>query len=159
MIFLNIIWPVFALVLLTFGVWFTMFVQRVAHMKRVPATREDLATGEAARRYFERAEMPSNNLVNLFEMPVLFYALVPLLIIGSPHPGVPAAQVYLAWAFVLLRIAHSVIHIARGPVPVRFLVYAGSCAVLLAMWIGFAIDTGTAAHRYHALLETVAAQP
>ena len=159
MIFLNIIWPVFALVLLTFGVWFTLFVQRVAHMKRVPATRDDLATGAAARRYFEPAEMPSNNLVNLFEMPVVFYALVPLLIIGSPHPGVPAAQVVLAWLFVLLRAAHSFIHIGPKKVPQRFMIYAASCAVLLAMWIGFAIDTVAAAHRYHAALETIAAQP
>ena len=156
MIYLNIIWPVFAMVLLTFGVWFTLFVQRVAHMKRNPPAPEDLATGEASRRYFEPAEMPSNNLVNLFEMPVLFYALVPLLVIAQQATRV---QVVLAWLFVLLRLAHSIIHIGRGRVPVRFLVYLGSCAVLLAMWIGFGIDMVAAAHRYSQVMQQVGPQP
>ena len=155
-IYFNIIWPVFAMVLLTFGVWFTLFVQRVAHMKRNPATPEDFATGAAAKRYFEPAEMPSNNLVNLFEMPVLFYALVPLLVIAQQATAV---QVVLAWLFVLLRLAHSIIHIGRGKVPVRFLVYLASCAVLLAMWIGFGIDMVAAAHNYSEAMRQVGAQP
>ena len=147
MILLNIIWPVFAMVLLTFGVWFTLFVQRVAHMRRTPARPEDLATGDAARRYFEPAEAPSNNLINLFEMPVLFYALVPLLVIAAQAT---LAQVVLAWLFVLLRVAHSIIHIGRGRVPVRFMVYLASCAVLLAMWIGFGVDMIVAASHVRA---------
>ena len=154
MILLNIIWPVFAMVVLTFGVWFTLFVQRVAHMKRVPATADDLATGDATRRYFEPVEAASNNLTNLFEMPVLFYALVPLLVFAG---AATAAQVVLAWAFVLCRSAHSIIHIGRRRVPVRFMAYLASCAVLAAMWIGFAIDTAAAASRYSQAQPSLAA--
>lgn len=156
MVILNIIWPVFAMVALTFAVWFTLFVQRVAHMKRVPARPEDLASGDASRRYFEPVEMSANNLANLFEMPVLFYALVPLLVIAGQAT---AAQVVLAWLFVLARVAHSVIHIARARVPVRFMAYLASCAVLAAMWIGFGIDMVGAAHRYHVATQAIAAQP
>jgi hypothetical protein len=61
-------------------------------------------------------------------------------------------QVLLAWAFVVLRAAHSVIHIGRNKVTVRFFVYLAACAVLSAMWIGFAVDMVPAAGSYHAAM-------
>lgn len=132
-----ILWPTFALVALIFGVWSTLFVKRMAHVRRNPPKRVDLATGEAAKRYFQPVEMPANNLANLFEMPVLFFALVPLLLI-TRHAG--HAEVALAWIYVALRAVHSLIHVGPNDVRKRFPVYLASCAVLLAMWLGFAID-------------------
>lgn len=134
----DILWPTFALVALTYGVWFFLYVQRFAHMRRQPPTREDFATGSAALRYFEPVEMPANNLRNLFEMPVLYFALVPLLLV-TDRAG--AAQVALAWAYVALRALHSYVQIVVRKVPVRFIVYVLSCAVLLAMWIGLLVET------------------
>ena len=156
MIYLNIIWPVFAMVLLTFAVWFTLFVQRFTHMKRNPPTAADFADGDAAGRYFRPVEMPANNLANLFEMPVLFFALVPLLVFAGQAS---VAQVVLAWLYVLLRAVHSFIHIGPNKVPARFMVYLASCAVLLAMWIGFGIDMVAAATHYQAAQGMIAAQP
>jgi hypothetical protein len=155
-IILNIIWPIFAMVLLTFAVWFTLFIQRLGHIKRNPPDATDFATGEAAGRYFQPVEMPAANLANLFEMPVLFFALMPLLI--YTHQA-SAAQVVLAWLFVALRAVHSFIHIGPKKVPQRFMVYLASCAVLLAMWIGFGIDMVAAAARYHQAMGAIAAQP
>lgn len=129
-----ILWPTFAMVALIFAVWITLFVQRIGHIKRNPPGREDFATGAAAMRYFEPVEMPANNLRNLFEMPVLFFALVPLLLVAGQAGTV---QVALAWAYVALRALHSLIHIRRGAVGRRFFVYLLSCATLSAMWIGF----------------------
>jgi hypothetical protein len=97
---LGILWPTFALVALIFTVWFILFVQRIGHMRRNPPRAEDIATGEAAMRYFTPVEMPANNLRNLFEMPVLYFALVPLLLI-THHAN--HLQVLLAWIFVVLR--------------------------------------------------------
>lgn len=134
---LPILWPTFALVALIFVVWFVMYVQRFALIRRNPPTDADFATGEAARRYFQPAEMPANNFINLFEMPVLFFALVPLLLI-THHAG--HVQVILAWAFVILRALHSFVQIVVQRVPLRFLVYLASSAVLLAMWAGFFVD-------------------
>ena len=127
--------PTFALVSLIFVVWFTLFVQRLAHIRRQPPRAEDFGTGAAAMAYFEPVEMPANNLRNLFEMPVLFFALVPLLLVTG-HAGI--VQIALAWAYVALRAVHSAIHICRGPVPRRFLAHLASTVVLMAMWIGLA---------------------
>jgi hypothetical protein len=137
----DILWPSLVLVALIFAVWLTLFVQRMGHLRRNPPRPEDFATGEAALRYFEPVEMPANNLRNLFEMPVLYFALVPLLLI-TQHAS--AAQVALAWTYVALRAIHSFIHIGPKRVQPRFFAYLASCAALSAMWIGFVIDIALA---------------
>ena len=135
-----ILWPVFALVALIFSVWVQVPVKRLAHIKANPPAREDFATGAAGKRYFASVDQPADNLANLFEMPVLFFALVPLLLI-TRHAG--TVEVALAWVFVALRAVHSIIHTGGNVVRVRFMVYLASCAVLSAMWLGFALDIAT----------------
>jgi Uncharacterized protein conserved in bacteria len=139
--FAGILLPTFALVALIFVVWLTLFFQRFGHIRRNPPRGEDFATGAAAMRYFEPVEMPANNLRNLFEMPVLYFALVPLLMI-THHAN--HSQVLLAWIYVALRVLHSFIHIVVKKVQPRFMIYLASCVVLSVMWIGFAIDILTA---------------
>src|SRR3546814_7111936 len=90
-----------------YAVWLTLFFQRIRHLKNNPPKAADFATGSAALHYFEPVEMPANNLRNLFEMPVLFLALVPLLLITQMASDI---QVGMAWIFVALRIVHSIIH-------------------------------------------------
>lgn len=133
----DMLWPAIALVVWTYAVWFWMYVKRFALMRARPPSENDFATMEAARRYFAPVEMPAANLINLFEMPVLFFALLPLLLftgLGTP------AQIWLAWVYVALRVAHSIAQIVIQHVPMRFAIYVLSSAVLLAMWIGFATD-------------------
>ena len=148
----GILWPTIALVALIFIIWATLFVQRFAHMKRNPPKAEDFATGADAMAYFAPVEMPANNLRNLFEMPVLYFALIPLLLIAHQANHI---QVVLAWVYVVLRSIHSFIHIGPKKVPVRFMVYAVSCAVLLAMWIGFAVDLSTAESAYDGAMSNI----
>src|SRR3954470_18240766 len=127
-----ILWPTLVLAALIFAVWGTLIVQRYGHIRRNPPTAADLDNREAAMRYFRPVEMSGNNLANLFEMPVLYFALVPLLILMNHADGL---EVGLAWLFVLFRALHSYCHIARKTVTSRFIVYLASCAALLAMWI------------------------
>lgn len=133
-----IVWPTFALVALIFVVWFVMFTQRLAHMRRNPPRPRDLADSESAGRYFQPVEMASNNLRNLFEMPVLYFVVVLLMLVlhQADYP-----QVVLAWAFVLARALHSVVHIGPRNVRARFGLYLLSCVLLSAMWIGLFVDT------------------
>ena len=135
-----ILWPVFALVVLIFAVWVQIPLRRLAHIKANPPKQDDLATGVASARYFAPVDRPANNLANLFEMPVLFFALVPLLLI-TRHAG--TIEVVLAWLFVALRAAHSVVHTGKNVVPIRFQLYGASCAILSVMWVGFMIDIAT----------------
>ena len=79
----------------------------------------------------------ADNFSNLLETPVLFYALVPLLLITDTATD---AQLALAWIFVLLRIAHSIIHVTYNNVFQRWLVYITSTFCIFSMWILFAIS-------------------
>lgn len=133
---LTMLGPVIGLVALTFVMTFVLLGARLRHMKATPPRREDFASGEAAARYFAAVALPADNLRNLFEMPVLFYALVPLLLITG-QGGV--AQVLLGWIYVVVRALHSHAHVTGSTIR-RFRLFLMSVAVLLAMWIGFAID-------------------
>lgn len=134
---LAILWPTLALVGLIFLVWFLLLQKRFAHVAANRPTSADFANVEAEGRYFRPVERPARNLANLFEMPVLYFALVPLLILTN---GASVVQVALAWAFVALRLAHTVIHIGNFKVKWRARVYIASGIVLFAMWLGFAFD-------------------
>ena len=124
----SILWPTFALVVLIYVVWFVMYVQRVALMKRQPPTQEDFATMDAGRRYLAPVEMPAANLINLFEMPVLFYALVLYLFVNQ---RVDFAYLFAAWVFVAFRVLHSAVHCIFNLVMLRFYLYLVSA---LAVW-------------------------
>jgi hypothetical protein len=100
--------------------------------------------------------MPANNFRNLFEMPVLYFAIVPLLMITHQANHV---QVILAWAYVVLRAVHSFIHIVVRKVQLRAPVYWLSSAVLMAMWIGFAVDIASASARYHDAMTHIGMAP
>ncbi|MDO7844410.1 MAPEG family protein [Sphingomonas immobilis] len=134
---IGILWPTFALVALIFVVFVVMFYQRGRHTRANPPRDSDFATTEAAMRYFEPVEMPANNYRNLFEMPLLYFALVPLLLITRQADHL---QIVLAWVYVILRIIHSFIHIGPKVVTWRAAAYALSALVLMAMWIVFFVD-------------------
>ncbi len=132
-----ILWPTLAMVAVMFGVWFALMRGRLHHIADHPPSRHDFASGEAVARYFQPVERPAQNLANLFEMPVLYFALVPLLIATHQANDIQTA---LAWGFVQFRALHSVVHIGPNSVRTRFRLYLIACIVLAAMWIGFAID-------------------
>ena len=132
-----ILWATFAQVALTFAVWFILQRQRFGHVAANPPGGADFAHAESVARYFRPVERPAHNLANLFEMPVLYFALVPMLLITD---NVSLWQVALAWLFVGLRALHSVLHLGANPIRLRARVYIASCAMLAAMWLGFAVD-------------------
>ncbi len=132
-----ILLPMIALVLLTAIVWVWLYLTRVGTIRRQRIPPQALATRALGAALLAEVAGPSDNLMNLFEMPVLFYILTILLYVtglaGTGHP-------VLASVYVALRYAHSVIHITYNRVLHRFLVYVASCAVLWAMWAWFTLQ-------------------
>jgi hypothetical protein len=98
---------------------------------RGQVTPGDFRYGESAKVPPE-ARLPSRNLVNLLEMPVLFYlACVIVYVIDA----VDAAAIALAWAYVATRAAHSLIHLTYNDVFHRLAAFAAGKVVLLVIWI------------------------
>ena len=85
---------------------------------------------QAATRLTDSAA--ADNFRNLFELPVLFYFALATAALTNQ---VTAVTLALAWAFVVLRVAHSVIHCTYNKVMHRFQVYLLGAAVLLLLWL------------------------
>ena len=79
------------------------------------------------------------NLINLFEFPILFYAICVVLYVTGK---VDAYFVVLAYWFVGLRVAHSLYHIFFngfiGDMPLRALLWLPSWLIVIWMWVRFA---------------------
>jgi hypothetical protein len=121
--------PFFATMLLTLVVWIYMFVRRIAFIQGNALTPAQLAVpGELARLSPASVLNPSDNLKNLFEIPVLFYAVALYLFVTGQ---VDATYVAAAWVFVVFRALHSAVHCTFNLVLLRFYLYLISA---LAVW-------------------------
>lgn len=81
-----------------------------------------------------------NNFDNQFQMPMLWYAALGLTLILGLAGTVP---VVLSWAFLLLRLVHSAIHVGRNILIQRFAAFLMSAVILCAYWLWLAIRVFT----------------
>jgi len=121
--------PFFATMLLTFVVWVYMYARRIPFIRSSGLTPGELAIpGRLAEISPAEISNPSDNLKNLFEIPVLFYALALYLYVTQQ---VDALYVAAAWIFVVFRMLHSAVHCTVNIVMLRFWLYFASTA---AVW-------------------------
>ena len=118
--------PVFVQVGLTFFLLFWMGSVRLRALKGREVRVGDIALRQPA--WPERPTQISNAYDSQFQLPVLFYALVPLALLF----------VVLSWIFVGTRLAHAAIHTTSNNVQQRFMAFLAGAIVLLIMWIVFA---------------------
>ena len=105
----HILQPMLAMMVLTALVWFT-------------------TPDKGAALLPESVSYPAHNFRNLFELPVLFYALcLYLFVTGTAE----RADLIAAWLFVGFRAVHSLVHSTVNVVVARFLAYL---AATLALW-------------------------
>jgi hypothetical protein len=131
-----IFWPMVAQVALVAAVWVRMFVVRLGEMGEKRLEPQSIRNSVLGAGAFERVEA-SDNFKNLFEVPVLFYAVCLALALTD---AVTALQLALAWVFVAARIAHSAIHLTYNQVMHRFYAYALGTVTVFAMWALFAVS-------------------
>jgi hypothetical protein len=78
----------------------------------------------------EKAQWPAHNYIHLMEQPTIFYAAAFLLAFVGWGNGLNAA---IAWAYVILRIVHSLIQATSNIIRYRFAVFALSTLCLVAL--------------------------
>ena len=125
-----ILLPVFLMVFVTLVVWVRLYVVRIAEMKAKRINPQKVASSAQAAALLSNTQA-ADNFRNLFEVPVLFY-LCCVLVFSAQLDSI--ALLTLAWAYVILRALHSIIHCTYNKVIHRFYVYALSTVVLFAMW-------------------------
>ncbi|MCL6751336.1 MAPEG family protein [Nostoc sp. CCCryo 231-06] len=121
--------PFFATVFLTLLVWVYMYIRRIGFITSQKIRPQDLAApGTLVHIWPPSVSNPSDNLKNLFEIPVLFYVLVLYLFITKQ---VDAIYVNAAWVFVGFRALHSIVHCTFNLIMLRFYLYLFAT---LAVW-------------------------
>jgi hypothetical protein len=128
---LSLVFPMLALVLLTFGVLVVLFRSRVRMIREglAPVSYFRLFQGSPEPEF---AAKPARHFTNLFEAPVLFYAAcLAAMVAGVTGVGV----VTLAWAYVAMRYLHAWVHLGSNRVRHRMRAYFASWLLLLALWI------------------------
>ena len=132
---MEIIYPLFAMFALTAFVAFRMGFLRYSAVK----------AGKIDPRFFklyQNHEEPdylrviSRHQINLFEAPVLFYAVCILIVVTNQTS---LLLLSLAWLYVALRYIHSFIHLSNNNVLDRFRIFAASWFVLIGIWAVLAI--------------------
>lgn len=78
----------------------------------------------------DQAQWPAHNYMHLMEQPTLFYAVALTLAIAGWGDGMNAT---IAWAYVVLRIAHSIVQATANIIMIRFTLFALSSLALIAL--------------------------
>lgn len=121
--------PFFAMMFLTLLVWLYLYIRRIYFIESKKIRSQDLAvSGTLAQMTPPGVSNPSDNFKNLFEIPVLFYALVLYLFVTQQ---VDSAYLNAAWIFVVFRALHSIVHCTFNYVMLRFYLYLFST---LSVW-------------------------
>ncbi|HAM74935.1 MAG TPA: hypothetical protein DCQ09_04665 [Alcanivorax sp.] len=127
----TILTPILILVSWTLIVWAWMYAKRIPAMNAAKLEPQQAEIPGALQKLLPpEAQRVANNYNHLHEQPTIFYALV----VYSHLAGVgDATNITLAWAYVGLRIVHSLVQGTVNIVTIRFSVFALSSLVLIAM--------------------------
>ena len=128
--------PVVALVAWTHVIWAWMYATRLPAMRRAQMRLDSTAPrGEQMATLPPEVRWKADNYNHLMEQPTLFYAIALVLAMVDPD----ATNRALAWAYVGLRVAHSLVQVVINKIEVRFLMFATSTLVLIALTVRAAL--------------------
>lgn len=130
-----ILLPPTALAFLTGFVWLRLGSDRIGELRARRIHPQQVATAKQAGETLQNVQS-ADHFRNLFEVPVLFYALCGFLAITK------LTTLFLlacAWGYVVLRAAHTYIHLTHNKVVRRFQTFVASSIVLYVMWGVFAV--------------------
>jgi hypothetical protein len=128
--------PIVALVAWTLLIMVWMAVTRFAAMKRKGISLKGRVGGRggaALEGVVEDEVMwKSHNYMHLVEQPTLFYAIALTLAVGHAGGGYSAI---LAWAYVVLRVLHSLVQTTINVVTYRFILFGLSSLALAGLTV------------------------
>ena len=127
----SILQPLFALGLWTLAVGISLAMSRTYLMRNMNPQKA-ARTKDLEGLLPAWADRLADNYNHLFEQPVVFYAVVLAVALLNE---IELLSVQLAWSFVVLRMAHSIVQITINLVVVRFTLYVLAWLVLGYMMI------------------------
>ncbi len=128
-----ILQPVVALAAWTMVMWVWMYATRMPALRKSGANLDELVQGPPSRIdevLPSKVQWPARNYNHLHEAPTVFYA-VALVLAVTGNGGGHGAQV--AWAYVALRVLHSIVQSTINKGGPRFALFALSTLCLMAL--------------------------
>jgi hypothetical protein len=132
-----ILQPVVALAIWTMIIWIWMYATRLPAMGRAGIDAKNMvgSTGGGLRSDLidkgeERASWVADNYNHLHEAPTIFYAVSLVLAMIGQGDNLNST---IAWVYVGLRVAHSLLQILSNRVIVRFVLFALSTVALMML--------------------------
>lgn len=118
----EIIAPVIVLVAWSMVMWVWLYATRIPAIRRAKMVLDPSAPrGEQMSQLPAAVRWKSDNYTHLMEQPTIFYALAISLALLGEGSG---ANLYLAWAYVVLRIVHSLVQALVNKILLLFAVFA-----------------------------------
>ena len=129
----SIFIPMGALAFLTQAVLLLIPIRRFRAGAAGEVQSDDFSLGESAN-VPAHVSIPNRAMMNLLELPMLFYVAGLMFYVSHKVDGI---VIGVAWAYVILRVIHSAIHLTYNKVMHRLIPFALSNLVLLAFWLLF----------------------
>ncbi len=123
--------PVMALAGWTFVMWFWMYATRIPAIQRLGIDLGKLSRTGAPLELPPRVARVADNYNHLHEQPTIFYAVA---LVAQLAGGMDKVTIALAWAYVGLRVVHSLVQATRNVIPIRFAVFTLGSFVLMGIW-------------------------
>lgn len=127
------------MVLLAFVVGGAVLLTRVRELQRKRIHPQAIANSVKMTAHLEDVQV-ADNFRNLFEVPVLFYALAAIALATG---YVPNWLVVCSWVYVALRVVHTFIHCTYNNIYHRLAIFLASVGLLVAMWVVFFVSVAS----------------
>jgi hypothetical protein len=128
---IAILRPVIGMGLLSTAMLVWMYTVRIPAMSRAGIQPQDAQDTSRLKSLPPEAVRVADNYNHLFEQPTVFYAVaISIAVLG---------HVQCAWAFLLLRVLHSLVQATVNFVPVRFTLFTLSWVALAVMIVREAV--------------------
>lgn len=135
MIGMEILKPVAVLAAWTMVMWLWMYATRLPAMGKAKIDTKNLVGGTGKNLdgvLPDKIQWIAHNYNHLHEAPTVFYAIALLLAMVGQGDGLNAQ---IAWAYVGMRILHSLVQVTSNRVAVRFALFVLSSLALIALVI------------------------
>ncbi len=135
MIGMEILQPLAVLAGWTMVMWVWMYATRIPAINKLPKSSEANAdqgwTGAKLEALLDpKIQWKAHNYNHLHEAPTVFYAVALALALIGQGDGINAT---IAWAYVALRVIHSIFQATVNKVMLRFALFALSSLCLMAL--------------------------